>query len=249
MLVLATAFAPARAQRAVEMGRFVLRGEVRDSNDAPIARATVEVYGTGRSTATNDSGRFVLTGLPEGMRAAEVLAIGYKSRLVAVTMSDSTPFTTFVLAKQVLILDSMRVLATTSEVKLSRRRDVIGTKEFEAPDVAGSSALDAFALLRPQLFFNGRPPGGQSSTTEAAQRGQLYPRDTIAGHTFCAGWACNVDKRLSVSVNSGPLSSPDILSVLPARIIKEMRYLLPVDAQARFGLAAGGGPVLLVVTK
>ena len=208
VLVLAGAFAPARGQQRIETGRFVLRGEVRDSNDAPLPGATVSMFGTGRGTTTNDSGRFVLTGLPAGMRAVEILAIAYKSRLVAVTMSDSTPFTTFVLAKKVLVLDSMRVLATTSEVKLSRRRDLINAKEFEAPDVAGGNALDAFALLRPQLVYNARPPGGQASSTEAAQRGQLYSRDTIGGHTFCAGQAGNIDQRLSVSVNSGPSAAP-----------------------------------------
>jgi hypothetical protein len=52
-----------------------------------------------------------------------------------------------------------------------------------------------------------------------------------------------------VSINEGPIGSPDVLTGLPARIIREMRYLQPVDATARFGILAGGGPVLIVYTK
>ena len=61
--------------------------------------------------------------------------------------------------------------------------------------------------------------------------------------------ACEIDERLSVSINEGRPESPDILTTLPVRIIKEMRYLLDTEAAARFGLSSGGGPVLVVYTR
>jgi hypothetical protein len=33
------------------------------------------------------------------------------------------------------------------------------------------------------------------------------------------------------------------------RIVREMRYLLAVEAAARFGMTSGGGPVLVVYTR
>ncbi len=54
---------------------------------------------------------------------------------------------------------------------------------------------------------------------------------------------------LSVSVNEGPPGSPDILSAIPARRVRELRFLRPLEAAARFGSRAASGPVLLVYTK
>ena len=88
-------------------------------------------------------------------------------------------------------------------------------------------------------------------TTAASERGRLYIRDGNSnGRPRCFGnSACDIDGMLSVSINEGPLGSPDILTTLPARAIKEMRYLLPIDATARFGIVAGNGPVLIVYMK
>ena len=111
--------------------------------------------------------------------------------------------------------------------------------------------MEAFELLRPGLF-NGR--GTTGAVSDASKRGQLYARDQYvdekAGRSVCIGVrACDIDSRLSVSVNEGPLGSPDVLTTLSVLMIKEMKYLPPADASARFGMTAGSGPVLIVYTK
>jgi hypothetical protein len=82
----------------------------------------------------------------------------------------------------------------------------------------------------------------------------MIARDTIAQasgpRVVCIGTrACDIDARLSVSINDGRPGSPDILTTLPVRIIKEMRYLADIDAAARFGISSGGGPVLVIYTR
>jgi len=236
--------------------RYSLRGAVRDSSDAPIASATVSVYGFAGSATTNERGEFSLTGLMRGTRVVEVVALGYKPRLIAVSVSDSTPELVVILARsKVIVLDSVQVRADRlADMPItSRRMDRITEAEFSRREIIGGSAFDAFALLRPQLF-HGRPPPGISATTDANQRAQLFPRDPIGQdstvRTVCAGnRACEIDGQLSVSINEGRPGSPDILTALPVRIVREMRYLLAVEAAARFGMTSGGGPVLVVYTR
>ena len=97
-----------------------------------------------------------------------------------------------------------------------------------------------------------RRGAGGAGPPEAAKRGEAFERDvkTRTGEPTCIGnQACDVDSHLTVSINEGPLGSPDVLVFIGARSVREMRYLLPADATARFGLNAGNGPVLIVYLR
>jgi len=255
MLVVAIAFPAAGAQDHVP-ARYTLHGVVRDSADAPIPSATVSVYGFAGSATTNERGEFSLGGLLRGTRVVEVIAMGFKPRLVALAISERMPDAEIVMARaKMVVLDSVQITENRPiDMPItSRQTDRITETELSRRDIIGGTALDAFALLRPRLF-HGRPPPGSSASNAASQRAQVFPRDTVGqGATFrtlCVGNpACNIDGQLSVSINEARPGSPDILTTLPVRIVKEMRYLLAVDAAARFGILAGGGPVLVVYTK
>ena len=147
-----------------------------------------------------------------------------------------------------VVLDSVKVVATAPPAK---HIDVITEGELAAPEIIGGSALNAVMLLRPQLL-TARPPNSLSGHNEAAARGQLYFRPAGNNRSQMPLGLEQLDTNagsMSVSVNEGPPGSPDVLSVLPARMIKEIRYLRPLDAAARFGIAVGGGPVLVVYTR
>ena len=120
---------------------------------------------------------------------------------------------------------------------MDRRKDRVSEVEFSEPWVIGGNALQALQLLRPQLFF-GHPTTSLTAST-VTQHGQLYVRETPEAD---AGG-------MLVSVNEGRPQSVDVLTILPARMVREMRYLRAVDATARFGINANGGPVLIVYMK
>lgn len=151
-------------------------------------------------------------------------------------------------------LDTVTVLATAVG-RAARKMDVIGESELAAPDIIGGSVLNAVMLLRPQLL-TARAPNSMSGQNEAAARGQLYYRASSGGTgNTRAQMPLGLEEldtnpgSMSVSVNEGPPGSPDILSVIPARTVREVRYLRPLDAAARFGIAVAGGPVLVVYTR
>jgi hypothetical protein len=247
----------AHSQQTRPEAHYGFHGFVRDSANVPVSSATVSVYGFAGSATTGGRGEFAVTGLMRGTRVLEVVAIGYKPRRVAIAVDDDMPDVVVVLARaRVVMLDSVLVSdrRPLDMPITSRRTDRITEAELNRREIVGGSAFEAFALLRPQLF-RGRPAVGVSSTNAAAQRAQLFQRDAIFGsdssaRVVCLGnRACEIDAMLSVSINEGRPGSPDILTTLPARIIKEMRYLLAVDASARFGISSAGGPVLVVYTR
>jgi hypothetical protein len=255
LLIAAVAFSAATAQDRVP-SRYALRGVVLDSAEAPVPSATVSVYGFPGTATTNERGEFTLGGLSRGTRVVEVIAMGFKPRLVALAISDRMPDAVIVMARsKVVVLDSVQITENRPiDMPIaSRQTDRITEAELSRRDVLGGTALEAFALLRPRLF-HGRPPPGSSEVNAASQRSQLFPRDIVGGasapRTLCTGNpACDIDGQLSVSIDEARPGSPDILTTLPVRVVKEMRYLVAVDAAARFGVLAGGGPVLVVYTK
>lgn len=71
----------------VARGRARLNGVVRTPDGQPVSGATVLVYGTTVTGKTSATGSFSLSGLPAGTYSAEVRAIGYAPKRVAVNLS------------------------------------------------------------------------------------------------------------------------------------------------------------------
>jgi hypothetical protein len=236
---------------------YVLRGTVLAFGEGPLHLAIVRRFNAPDGAATNEKGEFLLGDLPRGTQILEIVALGYRPRLIPVAMSDTTSPVSVTLVRMPVILSSVLVSARGDEprfmvppsVKVSRRNDRIDPRELAFPDVIGGNALEAFAVLRPGLF-SGLLAG--DDPTPAGLRAQLYARDVKVQleRDRCVGIrACDIDPLLSVSVNEGPLGSPDILTTLSVRIVREMRYLPPPEAMARFGTLSNRGPVLVVYTK
>ena len=115
--------------------------------------------------------------------------------------------------------------STTTDVSAATPRvrknpDVISEQELRDPTIAGSDAMTAIRQLRP-AFFRTRGPQSFSNAT--------------------AG-------QVQVSQDYGPLQSVGNLSAVDTRSLVEVRYLNANDAQARFGINANGGPVIVVLT-
>ncbi|GJG84907.1 hypothetical protein tb265_00880 [Gemmatimonadetes bacterium T265] len=73
----------------VARGRARLTGVVRTPDGRPVNGATVLVYGTEATGKTSENGTFALSGLPAGTYSAEVRAIGYAPKRVAVNLSTA----------------------------------------------------------------------------------------------------------------------------------------------------------------
>ena len=118
---------------------------------------------------------------------------------------------------------------TTGDVapaeRLTRNADVISQAELADPVVAAQDALTAIRQLRP-AYFRTRGPMTLRSTDPSTAPGQVQ-----------------------MSQDFGPLHPLSELAGVGVRTLVEVRYLNANEAQARFGINANGGPVIVVLTS
>lgn len=115
--------------------------------------------------------------------------------------------------------------AEPSADRVTRNADIITAEELADPVVAAQDALTAIRQLRP-AYFRTRGPmtlrGGDPNTAPG---------------------------QVQMSQDFGPLHPLSELAGVSVRTLVEVRYLNANDAQARFGINANGGPVIVVLTS
>jgi iron complex outermembrane receptor protein len=89
--VFAACLAVARPTRANEAFGPTISGVVRDSSGAPLGLAQVIIAEAGRTTSTDDEGRFAIRGLPPGTYHLTTLLIGYRPGHAVVRLPTSGP--------------------------------------------------------------------------------------------------------------------------------------------------------------
>ena len=116
--------------------------------------------------------------------------------------------------------------ATASGDRVTRNADIISSEELADPVVASQDALTAIRQLRPSYFRTRGPVTLRSTGNPDSAPGQVQ-----------------------MSQDFGPLHPLSELSGIGTRTLVEVRYLNANEAQARFGINANGGPVIVVLTS
>ncbi len=110
--------------------------------------------------------------------------------------------------------------------RVTRNADIITAAELADPVVAAQDALTAIRQLRPAYFRT---------------RGPMTLR-TVGDPNQLPG-------SVQISQDFGPLRPLSELAGIGVRTLVEVRYLNANEAQARFGINANGGPVIVVLTS
>ncbi|MES2178424.1 MAG: hypothetical protein V4550_11250 [Gemmatimonadota bacterium] len=112
----------------------------------------------------------------------------------------------------------------TAATRTAKVQNIITKEELSDPAIESRDAQYAIQQLRPAWF---RTRGTQTlrSVDPAAAPGQV-----------------------KVSQDFGPLQAVSALTGLEIRNVIEMRYLDSNEAQARFGINANGGPVIILLS-
>ena len=88
LFAIAAILAAMPLREAAAQGVGVLRGVVLDSvSQQPVAGAQVQLVGTNRAVATDASGVYSISGVPEGPATLRVQRIGYAQTTIAVNAS------------------------------------------------------------------------------------------------------------------------------------------------------------------
>ena len=115
--------------------------------------------------------------------------------------------------------------AAEAQGRIAKDPNVISTAELQDPAIAGHDAQYAIRQLRPAFF---RTRGSQ----------------TLKGGTDPA----TAPGQVKITQDYGPLQPVSALAAIDTRTLVEVRYLDAVAAQARFGIAANGGPVIILLS-
>jgi hypothetical protein len=102
--------------------------------------------------------------------------------------------------------------------RIERQPNVITLEEMQDPSIYSRDAYTAIRHLRPNFFTYHGPNSFQSSTG-----------------------------LLQLSIDYGPLQELQQLTKMTTSGVLEVRYLNAEQAQARFGLNANGGPVIVLL--
>ena len=139
----------------------------------------------------------------------------------------STLATTFILAAAACSsTPSPSTGAAPSAERATRNADIITSEELSDPVVASQDALTAIRQLRPAYFRTRGPMTLRSGGDPNTAPGQVQ-----------------------ISQDYGNLHPLSELSGIAVRTLVEVRYLNANDAQARFGINANGGPVIVVLSS
>lgn len=112
-----------------------------------------------------------------------------------------------------------------SSDRIVKDPNVISRAELQDPAIAGQNANYAIQQLRPAFFRTRGSQTMRSGGDPASAPGQVH-----------------------ISQDFGPLQALAGLSGIDTRTLVEIRYLDAVAAQARFGINANGGPVIVLLS-
>lgn len=223
------------ATAAIAQESGTLTGRVLEQqNSRPIVDVVVRLHDLGLSTVTDAAGMFRFEVVPEGAHilVVEHLAYGDQSREIAVNPGEDLRLDVR-LAPRTIELEPLVVEAVT---ELERRRistghsiNEVGPAQLSEAARRGLALSDVLAQHLPGLRVrSGRTGSCVEYRSTSAQGG------------------CN---EVSIYVDGVRSAAPSLLYFsMPVEDIARVELLSPLQASTRFGMAAGGG-ALLVETK
>jgi len=138
---------PARAQSAatdVARRHSGIAGVIRDSLGTPIPRANVLVDGGNVATASDDSGRFDMRGLPNGPNGFTIAKIGYAPVSFEVSLPPDSIVVLAIRMRTVQTMSTVNVSAARVQAYLARtgflERRRLGFGSFLSPEQVDSMA-------------------------------------------------------------------------------------------------------------
>lgn len=220
---------------------------VEQATGRPVSGAQISVLGTSLGTVTNQEGRFLIPGVPQGTRTLEANFLGYRKATREVVVGASPAVVSFQLEVDVLGLDELVVVGYGTE----RRRNVAGAISSLSPEavVAEVPAASVDNILQGrlagvQVTQNSGNPGAaisvrvRGASSISAGNQPLY---VIDGVPLTQGNFSGIDGAFGGQ-------GIDALSDLNPNEIESLEVLKDASAAAIYGSRASNG-VVLITTK
>ncbi|MBB2149611.1 SusC/RagA family TonB-linked outer membrane protein [Pedobacter gandavensis] len=228
-LVLATLTAQAQTSS--------LTGTVLDETGLPLPGASIQIKNINKSTMTDASGKYRLTGLPNGATTVTANYIGYTALTQQVTISGHTVLN-LTLKPDAQNLNEVVVIGYGTQQKkdLTGSIATVSAKDFQKGAITSPDQLIQGKVAGVNVISNGGQPGGGSTIRirgGASLNASNDPLVVIDGVPFSGN-----------TVNNAP--SP--LSLINPNDIETFTILKDANATAIYGSRASNG-VILITTK
>lgn len=175
----------AQRQQEVRDARATVSGQVLDDSNRPLAGATISVPALQRMTATNDSGRFVLPGLPPTELILEIRRVGYRATVRRIDLTaDRNVVLTFRVARAAITVAQVVVTgsATASERRGAQDVASLGEAELRA---SGTASLGRTLEKLPGVSnMSGGPAAGNPVLRGLSQSRIRIVRDGVPQESF-----------------------------------------------------------------
>lgn len=215
-----------------------LTGTVLDETGMPLPGASIQIKSINKSTTTDASGKYRLSGLPNG--AATVIAsyIGYTSLTQEVTISGATVLN-LSLKPDAQNLNEVVVIGYGTQQKkdLTGSIATVSAKDFQKGAITSPDQLIQGKVAGVNIVSNGGQPGGGSTIR-------------IRG-----GASLNASNDPLVVIDGVPFSgnaignAPSPLSLINPNDIETFTILKDANATAIYGSRASNGVVLITTKK
>lgn len=245
--LLLLAAAPLAAQRGT------VTGVVRDETGALLEATEVRIVGTNLRALTNESGRFLIPGVPSGRHTIEASRLGYHTARLQVEVGEGTTTVDFELRYTALALDELVVTGQGSEIsrrRLSTNVEVISSTAIESAPVSRLDQLLQAQLPTAQVRMTSGQPG---ATSLIRARGPVSVSRSSTPVIYVDGVRVdnlNTRAELSLSV-SGPAhqgTQTSAIADIPLENIERIEYIPGGAATTLYGSDAANG-VIQIFTK
>jgi hypothetical protein len=234
---------PSSAPKAPSPQHAGLAGVIQDATGAPIAGASIFADDRAGSAVSDDSGRFVLRGLPPGKSGFTITKIGYAPVSFETTLLPDSMIVLSIHLRSVQTLDPVRVNAVRVNAYLVRtgftERKRLGTGSYLGPEQLDSLAPRVSTpaqLLRDLRGIDVRCP--KSDCVVHAHQ----PPDCF--WLFVDGAPLGTDQIDVVGLTPGGIAAIEVYereSIVPA----EFEGALPQKRGRGMSLAAGCGAIVV----
>ena len=225
----------------------VVRGQVLDSLQSPVAGATVLVRGTKNGTKTDGQGAFVLRNVPANA-TLEISTIGYQTREFRLSPGQTSILLT--LRSESNLLSGVVV---TGFQRIDRNKFTGASVKLDADQIRTEGVLD------PSRMLEGRAAGvsiqNVSSTFGAAPKVRIRGATSITGDNKPLWVVDGVVLEDIVNVSNDQLASGDVNTLLGSAVaglnandIESFDILKDASATALYGARAMNG-VIVITTK
>ncbi|WP_316842851.1 SusC/RagA family TonB-linked outer membrane protein [Pedobacter gandavensis] len=215
-----------------------LTGTVLDETGLPLPGASIQIKSINKSTTTDASGKYRLSGLSNGATTVIASYIGYTSSSQAVTISGNTVLN-LSLKPDAQSLNEVVVIGYGTQQKkdLTGSIATVSAKDFQKGAITSPDQLIQGKVAGVNVISNGGQPGGGSTIRirgGASLNASNDPLIVIDGVPFSGN-----------TVNNAP--SP--LSLINPNDIETFTILKDANATAIYGSRASNGVVLITTKK